>query len=357
MKQLDVHTATHDYVITIDEGLLPQLENLLGADYSAIFVITDDQVAPLYLENVLKGLPEQKTYHAIIPSGERSKSIDMFYTLQTEMIQLQLDRHSVIIALGGGVVGDLAGFVAATFMRGIDYVQVPTTILAHDSSVGGKVAINHELGKNMIGHFYPPKAVIYDVATLASLPFKEIRSGYAELVKEAYISDSAFLQQLLSMHLQPLNRDALKDHLYEGMHIKAEIVEKDEREANIRMFLNFGHTLAHAIETELGYTKVAHGEAVAIGMLFALHLSEQTYEKDLHYTSYFAWMLRNEYPVSLFDINPKALLNHMKRDKKATSQQIKMVLLKEIGQPEIVNLTDEQILQALQRFEMELNNR
>src|SRR5699024_1654322 len=140
-----------------------------------------------------------------------------------------------------------------TYMRGIDYIQVPTTILAHDSSVGGKVAINHELGKNMIGSFFPPKAVVYDVSTVFTLPEAEIRSGYAELIKEAFIADEAFLQQLWQITLNRLSPEQIKQHLYKGIQIKANIVEQDEREANIRKFLNFGHTLAHALETELGY--------------------------------------------------------------------------------------------------------
>src|SRR5699024_7013395 len=173
-----------------------KIQYYLSQKYTHIFIVTDDVIARLYLDDVLKGLDNRNVHSFQVPAGETSKSIDMFHKLQTELLNHHLDRKSLIIALGGGVVGDLAGFVAATYMRGIDYVQVPTTILAHDSSVGGKVAINHELGKNMIGNFYAPKAVIYDVNTLSSLPEHEIRSGYAELVKEAFIANETFLQEL-----------------------------------------------------------------------------------------------------------------------------------------------------------------
>src|SRR5699024_1164638 len=195
MNQLQVKTSTNDYPIIIEEGIRFRLFEYLKKEYSSIFIVTDDIVAPLYLEDIVNNikLTQKNVHYHIIPSGEISKGIDMYYTLQTKMLEANLDRHSLIIALGGGVVGDLAGFVAATYMRGIDYVQMPTTILAHDSSVGGKVAINHELGKNMIGSFYPPVAVLYDVETIKTLPEHEVRSGFAELVKEAFIADTDFL--------------------------------------------------------------------------------------------------------------------------------------------------------------------
>src|SRR5690625_492348 len=160
-------------------------------------------------------------------------------------------------------------------MRGIDYIQVPTTILDHDSSVGGKVAINHEQGKNLIGNFYPPVAVIYDVRMIQTLPENEIRSGYAELVKEAFISKEDFLQQLFAQPLSAISNEQLKKHLYEGVKVKVSIVEKDEKEANIRKYLNFGHTLARASESTKGYGAITHGQIVAIGMVFTLHEIEE----------------------------------------------------------------------------------
>ena len=193
-------------------------------------------------------------------------------------LDFKLDRHSLILALGGGAVGDLSGFVAATFMRGIPFIQIPTTILAHDSAVGGKVAINHPAGKNMIGAFYQPEAVVYDIDFLKSLPEHEIRSGFAEVIKHGLIQDPSFYhwlkENILSIDMM-ISDENLIHFLSRGVEIKSAIVEEDEKETGIRAYLNFGHTLGHAIEAELGYGKLTHGEAVVIGMLYALQLSEK----------------------------------------------------------------------------------
>src|SRR5699024_9276236 len=204
-----------------------------------------------------KSLPaDARVDYSIIQHGEEAKGVDTYYKLLTDAITAGLDRQSLIIALGGGVVGDVAGFVSATFMRGIDYVQMPTTILAHDSSVGGKVAINHEQGKNMIGSFYPPRAVIYDITTLSTLNLQEIRSGYAELVKEALIADEVFFNSLMDTDVTALTSLQLSADLQQGMAIKSQIVEADERESGVRKHLNLGHTLDHALEAELGYGNI-----------------------------------------------------------------------------------------------------
>lgn len=355
MRELSVKTSTHTYSVNIDHDVRFRLNDFLHDTYSSILVITDDKIAPLYLYDVLNHLPEERTYHTIIPSGEASKSIDMYYRLQSVAMENGLDRKSLIIALGGGVVGDLAGFVAATFMRGIDYIQVPTTILAHDSSVGGKVAINHELGKNMIGNFYPPKAVVYDVTTLVSLPEHEVRSGYAELLKEAYIQKEAFLQQLFNTNIKQIDQESLKDHLFKGIQIKANIVEADEKESGVRMFLNFGHTLAHALEAYLGYGKMTHGEAVAIGMLFALQISEEMYGVNLYRKELYHWLHNNEYPLQLHEIDVNEIIQLMQSDKKSQFQTINMVLLKEIGQPVIEQMDEESLKEHLQLFLKGLN--
>lgn len=357
MKQLSVKTSTHPYNIYIGQKIRFHLKQLINGKYSSILIITDEKVAPLYLDDLKGTLEGENVFDAVIRHGEASKNIHTFYDLQTIALENNLDRKSLIIALGGGVIGDLAGFVAATFMRGIDYIQVPTTILAHDSSVGGKVAINHELGKNMIGNFYQPKAVIYDVDTLKTLPEHEIRSGYAELVKEAFIADRTFLQQLFQTNIYDVNDEDLMEHLYNGIQIKANIVERDEKEANIRKYLNFGHTFAHALETELGYGKMTHGEAVAIGMLFALRVSEQKLQVTLPYDVLYDWLDKNLYPLSLEQIDVERIIEHMKRDKKSMSKRVQMVLLQQIGEPKVENLRDEELYEFLQTFLKELNER
>lgn len=357
MNLLNVKASAHSYQINIDKNIRFNLKDYLAKDYNAILIISDDKVAPLYLKDVASSLHAFKVYEAIIPSGEASKDIEHFYQLQTAAITNGLDRNSLIIALGGGVVGDLAGFVASTYMRGIDYIQVPTTILAHDSSVGGKVAINHQLGKNMIGSFYPPQAVVYDVTTLDTLPEHEVRSGYAELIKEAFIADEAFLGELFTTDIKKVSNEDLVKHLYNGVKIKAGVVEKDERESYLRKFLNFGHTLAHALEAELGYGKVTHGEAVAIGMLFAIRVSEGKYKISLPYEAYSDWLNQNDYPISLFGVNLERIIQLMKSDKKSQNQTVQMVLLTELAKPVVVELTDTELLAYLESFDEELTTK
>lgn len=354
MSELTIHSSSHSYKVIIKEKVRFNLSTYFPKKYSSILIITDDMVADLYLNDVKASLTDFSVYTTVVPHGEESKSIDTYYSLQTNALKYGLDRNSLIIALGGGVVGDLAGFVAATFMRGIDYIQVPTTILAHDSSVGGKVAINHELGKNMIGNFYPPKAVLYDVETLISLGDSEVRSGYAELIKEAFIADESFLKDLLSIDIQNVTNDELINHLYSGIQIKAKIVEEDEKESGVRMFLNLGHTLGHAFEAEFGYGVMNHGEAVAIGMLFALQLSEKRYNIKLPYDAYYIWLQKNNYPLTIPQVEPERLLERMKSDKKAQESQIKMILLEKVAQPVAVELDDLYLLDELHLFIQEL---
>lgn len=331
MKHLSIKYSTGTYTIVIDEGILSRLKNYFEKEYTSIFIISDENVAKIYLHDVVKHLDNANVFQYIIPAGEASKSIEHYYALQTAAIENGLDRNALILALGGGVVGDLAGFVAATFMRGIDYIQVPTTILAHDSSVGGKTAINHELGKNLIGAFYPPAAVLYDIEALSTLPAKEIRSGYAELVKEGLISSNELFEEMLQVDLASLKNEILEKHILAGIKVKADIVEADEKELGIRSFLNLGHTFAHALETELGYGAITHGEAVAVGLLFSLHVSEAEFSKELPYNQIECWLNKNNYPIQTITFASENILKRMKSDKKTVNSQIKMVLLKAPG--------------------------
>lgn len=354
MNTINVKSSSHDYQIFLSENIRFELKKYIIKHYATIMIITDETVANLYLEDIKTNFADEHIIEAIIPVGEKSKSIDLYYKLQSEAIKGGLDRHSLIIALGGGVVGDLAGFVAATFLRGVDYIQVPTTILAHDSSVGGKVAINHDLGKNLIGCFYPPKAVIYDVDTLKTLTAEQIRSGYAELVKEALISNQSFFNSVVSSNLSQLPTELLKLHLEKGIKVKADIVEADEREAGVRMYLNLGHTLGHAIEAELGYGKMTHGEAVAIGLLFALFVSEKVYHVSLPYHSLYKWLLENNYPTQLRNLDINNLIEKMQHDKKVVNKKVQMVLLKNIGEPVVTDISNDMLHLYLQTFKEEL---
>src|SRR5699024_1987887 len=259
------------------------------------------------------------------------------------------DRNSLIIALGGGVVGDLAGFVAATFMRGIDYIQVPTTILAHDSSVGGKVAINHELGKNLIGSFYSPKAVIYDLSTLNSLPAAEIRWGYAEIIKESLIGNKLLYKEIMNINLKELSTLNMQEHIYEGIRVKKKIVEADEKEISQRMYLNLGHTLGHAIEILYAKKPILHGEAIATGLLFSLFVSEREYKVDLGVNRLYRWLDENDYPIYVPE-EIDLILDKMKQDKKNRDGRITLILVKDIGEIRIESFTEEHISLLLKDF-------
>ncbi|MGO4888115.1 3-dehydroquinate synthase [Anaerobacillus sp. MEB173] len=354
MEKLTITTSTKQYPLYIGEGLRFQLKQLLDEVQltpSSVLVITDDVVAPLYLNEIKGGLSDIYTvYEYIIPSGEAAKSFQNYYEIQTFALSKGLDRHSLIIALGGGVVGDLAGFVAATFMRGIPFIQVPTTLLAHDSSVGGKVAVNHPLGKNMIGAFYQPEMVVYDIETLKSLPEKEWRSGFAEVMKHAFIWDAKFYEWLQEniISLEMIEGKIAEELLKRSISVKAEVVHEDEKETGIRAYLNFGHTLAHAIETELGYGKISHGEAVAIGMIFAMKLSERIFGIDLHVKKIEDWFMKYGYKTTIpNELSPSRLLSTMKKDKKAQSGAIRMVLIKQIGTVEMVTVAEKELLALL----------
>lgn len=354
MIELNITADRHTYPIYIGEQIRHRLNEYITKDYSSILIVTDDTIAPLYKDDILASLKHKNVYDVVIPSGERYKNIDTYYKLQTKALENGLDRHSLIIALGGGVIGDLAGFVAATFMRGIDFIQMPTTILAHDSSVGGKVAINHELGKNMIGNFYPPVAVIYDIDMLHTLPDHEVRSGYAELMKEGWIGDQRLLDELLATNIKNATKEQLASFLQRGIKVKANIVEADEKEADVRRFLNFGHTLAHALENKLGYGTLTHGEAVAIGMLFALKFSESHFQISLPIDAYIDWLRENEYPISLFQLSIDEIIEAMKRDKKVIRGMVQYILLEAIERPTVVEIEDAKLRSHLEAFQKEL---
>src|SRR5690625_3668405 len=355
MKTLTVKSSTNEYNVYIGQQIRHQLTDYLSDHYTAILIITDESVAKLYLDDILNNFANNHVYQTTIKAGEASKNIHTYHQLQTDALSYGLDRQSLIIALGGGVVGDLAGLVAATFMRGIDYVQIPTTILAHDSSVGGKVAINHDLGKNLIGRFYPPTAVIYDVETLQTLPLAEIRSGYAEIVKEALIANEALFFQLTNYQLNDISSEDLSNHLLQGIEVKANIVERDEKESGERKFLNLGHTLAHALEAEFSYRHLTHGEAVAIGLLFAMFVSERQFHIKLPYMQLTKWLIHNAYPLDLGNIPVAKIIHHMKQDKKTIRENIQMVLLEAVGKPVTEVIADEILSEYLSQFFKELN--
>ncbi|HWO95012.1 MAG TPA: 3-dehydroquinate synthase [Bacillus sp. (in: firmicutes)] len=354
MRTIDIHTSSKTYPLFLGSHMMDQLPRVIAdihPDVTKIMIITDEEVNRLHGEKMIGTLAETfSTCLFVVPSGEKAKSFDQFYRCHTYALEQQLDRHSLIIAFGGGVVGDLAGFVASTYMRGIPFIQVPTTLLAHDSAVGGKVAINHELGKNMIGAFYQPEAVFYDIGLLQSLPQKEWLSGFAEVIKHALISEQDFYEWLVEhIHsMADLKEDQLARAIEKGILVKAGIVAEDETEKGVRAFLNLGHTLGHAIEAAMGYGKITHGEAVVIGMVFALKLSQNVHQLDFDLPRFCGWLKQLGYETSIpSPLTADELLQKMKKDKKNKANSIQMVLLEEVGKPNVTAVEDSLLLALL----------
>lgn len=340
MKLLRVE-AEQAYNVHIGSGILElftdQYKTLLDAADS-IVIVADAKVAALHLEYLLSYLDGYAVKVLEIPAGEQAKSMGTFMECHSFLLAEGCSRKSLLLAFGGGATGDVAGFVASTFMRGIPFIQIPTTILAHDSAVGGKTAINHPLGKNMVGTFYQPKAVLYDTEFLQTLPAAEVRSGMAEVIKHAFISNEAWLEELLSVKsFAELSDEQMMLHLERGIAVKAAIVEEDEFEGGVRKYLNFGHTLAHAFEAYLGYGRITHGEAVALGMAYALELSHNPKVGE-----YLKWCQVNGYPLEqVQSISFASVLPYMKKDKKSTEGKLNFVLLQETGIP-YMETVDEQ---------------
>ena len=279
MHQVEVSLAERSYPILIGRGLLQQCDALSRlAAGRMVAIVTDDQVGPRYAPQLQAALAASAAtcVTVTLPAGEANKGWATLEPVFNALLQARFDRGALIVALGGGVVGDMAGFAAAIYQRGIDFVQVPTTLLAQvDSSVGGKTGINHPLGKNMIGAFHQPRLVLIDTDTLQTLPAREVSAGLAEIIKHGAIADAAYFEQVMQdlPALRALDSTVLARTIARSCEIKASVVSRDEREGGLRAILNFGHTFGHAIEAGLGYGEWLHGEAVGAGMVMAADLS------------------------------------------------------------------------------------
>ena len=344
IAEIEVGLGTRRYRVRVGSRLLPDAtswcEEIRGRH---ALIVSDDNVAPLYAERVRETMGSCGVDPAVLvlPAGEAHKNLPAVTRVFDALAQLGATRDACVIALGGGVVGDIAGFAAACWMRGIDFLQMPTTLLAMvDSSVGGKTGVDHAAGKNLIGAFHQPRAVIADLDTLATLPDRELRAGLAEVAKTAAIGDAELFAWLESNAARLLGRDAeaLTHAIAACCHFKAGVVERDEREAGERALLNFGHTFGHAIETQAGYGTLLHGEAVAIGMLLAARLSARlgmavdTDTQRLHALLQ-AFGLPTALPPQL---SPDALLARMRLDKKSRAGALRLILWRGIGRAEIV---------------------
>ncbi len=339
MQPLSVSLRDRSYPIHIGPGLLDDAKIYAHyVDSRSVAVVSNNVVAPLYLERVQRALGRAGTREVVsimIEDGERAKAWTTLDRVIDALLAARCGRDAVIVALGGGVVGDLAGFAAAVYQRGVDFIQVPTTLLAQvDSSVGGKTAINHARGKNMVGAFHQPLAVIADVATLDSLPERELRAGIAEVIKHGCILDLQFFGWLEANMAKLLARDraALGHAVRRSCELKAQVVGADERESGLRAILNFGHTFGHAIEAGAGYGEWLHGEAVATGMVMAAELSVRTgtlRREDADRVR--ALVTAAGLPVRGPALPTERYLELMQVDKKASGGRVRYVLLEGLG--------------------------
>ena len=337
MTTININLEKRSYPIYVGEGLLENY-GLLKKHISnkKVAIITNDKIAPLYLEKISNTLSvEKEIIPIILPDGEVFKNFETLNLIYDTLLKNKANRQITLIALGGGVIGDITGFAAATFMRGVDFIQIPSTLLSQvDSSVGGKTGINHPLGKNMIGAFYQPKCVIADINLLETLPDKELSAGLAEVIKYGLIRDSSFFEWLENNVEGIIKRDSqlLIEAVVRSCQNKADIVESDEFESGIRAILNLGHTFGHAIETATGYDKWLHGEAIAIGMVMAAYLSEQmgwlTKEENQRIKSL---IVDANLPINPPEISKQEFLDLMQLDKKTKEDQINLVLQQGIG--------------------------
>ncbi|MEJ5227697.1 3-dehydroquinate synthase [Thermodesulfovibrio sp.] len=357
MEKIRVELGERSYEILIDKENLSNIgERLLRFPLGKkIALVSNPTVFELYGEQVISSLRKEnfEVSLIVIPDGETYKDFFWAYHILTKLLESGFDRKSCLIALGGGVIGDITGFVASLYMRGIPYVQIPTTLLAQvDSSVGGKTAVNHSLGKNMIGTFWQPVLVWIDVNTLDSLPEREFLSGLAEVIKYGIIWDKEFFELIESNRDKILKRDKslLISLIKRSCEIKSEVVAMDERESSLRAVLNYGHSLGHAIETLTGYSSYLHGEAISIGMVYEAKLANILGFLNKNHFERIRAVLKNfGLPVEMPAlIEPAALIKTVLLDKKNLHGKIRMVIPEEIGKMKInFEITPEQLRKAL----------
>ena len=353
MQTVRVALGERSYPIHIGAGLLGRVDLLVPLlPQRRVAVVTNETVAPLYLDQVARAFDAAgvTSVRIVVPDGEAHKDWPTLNAVFDALLANRCDRKAAIVALGGGVIGDLAGFAAATYQRGVPFVQVPTTLLAQvDSSVGGKTAINHPRGKNMVGAFYQPLAVLADMDSLATLPGAELRAGLAEVIKHGAIGDAAYFDWLEANldALLRLDRNALAYAVKRSVEIKAEVVARDERETGLRAALNFGHTFGHAIEAGLGFGAWLHGEAVAAGMVMAADLSARLGMLERATAERLRRLIgRAGLPVAGPALGPDRYVELMAVDKKAEAGRMRFILLERIGAARITDQVPADALRA-----------
>lgn len=354
MPTLDVALGERSYPIHIGQGLFAQPELLSSAIHGQqVLIVSNETVAPLYLAQIKSALPSHTVAECILPDGEQFKDMNHLDRVFAALMQNRFNRDCTLLALGGGVVGDMTGFAAACYQRGVDFVQVPTTLLSQvDSSVGGKTGVNHPLGKNMIGAFKQPTAVIIDTDVLKSLPERELSAGLAEVIKYGLIRDLPFLEWLEKNmeRLRQREPDALAEAVHRSCANKAAVVAEDELELHdIRALLNLGHTFGHAIETGMGYGAWLHGEAVGAGMVMAADLSQRLGWISSHDVDRVRSIIaRAGLPIAApATMSADEFLQHMAIDKKVKAGKLRFVLLKQLGQAVVASPPEDLLRKTL----------
>ncbi|WP_114639457.1 3-dehydroquinate synthase [Polynucleobacter necessarius] len=354
MKTLEVDLGNRSYPIYIGTDLIDQ-SALFGAceKSTSIYIVTNTTVAPLYAQRLCKTLETfgKPVRTIVLPDGESYKDWKNLQLIFDDLLKFGADRQTMLVALGGGVIGDMTGFAAASFMRGVRFIQVPTTLLSQvDSSVGGKTGINHPLGKNMIGAFHQPVAVIADLNTLKTLPPRELSAGLAEVVKHGAIADVQFLDwiEANAKSLLTCDTDAMEHAVLRSCEIKSAVVSADEREGGIRATLNFGHTFGHTIEAGMGYGEWLHGEAVGCGMVLGADLScRLNYISQAEVQRLTNIIQSMNLPITPPKFGSQRYMELMQVDKKTEGGQIRYVVLENIGKAKIQSVADEQVIETL----------
>ena len=353
MQTVTVDLDDRSYPIFIGANLLENADLLLPHIGSGrVVVVTNEIVAPIYLERVQLQFGRQFGSSIVLPDGEATKNLDTIGQIYDHLLQGKYDRKTTLVALGGGVVGDITGFAAATFQRGVNFLQIPTTLLAQvDSSVGGKTGVNHALGKNMIGSFYQPKCVVADTEVLRSLPEREVRAGLAEVLKYGLINNPEFFAWLAhnSTELLELDNACISEAIKICCEAKANIVAQDEKESGIRALLNLGHTFGHAIETASGYGVWLHGETVAMGMVMAADLSKRLGWLNSAEAVQIREVLEKNFGMPVeppADITVAQYLDLMSSDKKSELGKLRFILLKAIGEAAIEGDVENAMLES-----------
>lgn len=352
MQTLHVDLAERSYPIHIGAGLLSRADllapHIVGRQ---VAIVTNETIAPLYLQALQDTLADYRVTPIVLPDGEAFKNWETLQSIFDGLLGARHDRRTTVLALGGGVIGDMAGFAAACYQRGVNFIQLPTTLLSQvDSSVGGKTGINHPLGKNMVGAFYQPQAVLIDTRSLDTLPPRELSAGLAEVIKYGLICDAPFLDWLEEnmAALRSLDQAALTEAIERSCAAKARVVGADEKETGVRATLNLGHTFGHAIETQMGYGVWLHGEAVAAGTVMALEMSHRlgwidADERDRGIRLFQAAGLPVVPPQ---EMTPEQFLAHMAVDKKVLDGQLRLVLLRSLGEAVVTSDYPADILSA-----------